>query len=192
MERAGKVDGKKWAILFAAFAVAIVGLVIAIVIILIVRNNTNNGNQNTSNTQKQELTEQEIKEEKLQIANSDYTVINEAITKVVEVMNEPEENDIISLYEYYIGETNSEYLKAMLQSDLLLILMGYDKDNTRGDELVEEAKVVDGVLETPNSAALIVNIAYAYGKTDLAKEYEEIMHQREIDSGYDINAETEG
>lgn len=201
MEKVGKVSnvGKKpakklttktkWIILFSSFGVVIMGLVVAIVVVLVTRNNNIEDN---SCKPAGEMTEKEIRERALAVAESDYTVIYEAINKVIQSMQEPTEEDVVPLYEYYIGETESEYAKAMLQSDLLLTLMGYDTENTDGDRLIEEAQVVDDVLKTPNSAALIMNLAQAYGKVELYNQYEEIMIQREIESGYDIEAETEG
>lgn len=179
----------KWIILFSGFGVLIVGLVIAIVVVAATRTTSV---EDDSCKPVGEMTEQEIIDRALAVAESDYSVIYEAINEVIQSMQEPTEEDIVSLYEHYIGETESEYAKAMLQSDLLLILMGYDTENVEGDRLIEEAQIVDEVLKTPNSAALIMNLAQAYGRTELYDRYEEIMIQREIDKGYDIETETEG
>lgn len=184
------VEKKKWVILFASLGIAIIGLVIAIAVVAIVKNNTRTGDD--SNTSTGEMTEAERKKKFLKEAEDDYMAVSEAINKVVSYIEVPDQSELISTYEYYIGQAESEYAKAMLQSDLLLILMGYDTDKIKGDELIDEAKAVDEILGTPNSAALIMNLASAYDKTELYEEYEKILIQREIDSGYDIEMETEG
>lgn len=66
--------------------------------------------------------------------------------------------------------------------DLYNRRINYITDNTEfgeyADQLIQDTIAIDEIEKSSDSAAQVVNTADAYGKTDIAEKYEQIMNER--------------
>ena len=179
---------KNWlGALFVAI-VLIIGLVVAIVV---VKTRENNESCIVCENAK-EMADKEKRESELEEATSIYASTVNEITKIISRLEPDDIEGAIYTYQYYIDKTDNELAKAMLESLFLQVQMGYDIDNTKGDELIKKAQEIDEKIKTTDSAVLVMNLASNYGKTELYNEYEAILNEREKAEGVDMEMETKG
>ena len=162
---------KAWISIISGLAAVAVILVVAIVAVVVTPKGGDEGEETESIV--------ETPTDKL------LAEINE---KVSELGNE---NDIIDLYQEYIDETTGEEKAAILMARIQQVL-SIDVERVYGDLVIADAIAVDDILQTLDSAGLVINVAASYGDNEVLEEYTEIMNERSEAEGIDEGMETLG
>ena len=71
-------------------------------------------------------------------------------------------------------------------------VLSIDVERVYGDLVIADAIAVDDILQTLDSAGLVINVAASYGDNEVLEEYTEIMNERSEAEGIDEGMETLG
>ena len=188
------VNKRFWIIVFSAIGVVIVGLIIAIIVVSINRNSSEDplakdpsqaedsgdGSENPDDSD-------EPSEEETLYQEISYT-IRDALTEI----DAEDSEQIFAIYKEHIDDTSDVRVKAMIEIDYYGVVMAYDENKERGNEVLDRLTKIDEGLKTISSAASVMNAADYYGNTDLYNQYNAILIDREKAAGIDLDMETEG
>ena len=188
MERADEkpLNKKNWVILFSVFGVAIVGLVIAIVVILIARNNKP---EEEIDPHQNEM-EIEIKEKSE--AEEEYEKTMNFINIELGDTNAEDIDEISRVYGYYIDHMSNQEARAMMEVDYYQMLMIYDTNKEKKQEILSSLIRIDGEVQTLNSAATVINAAGYYDDNAIYNKYNQILLERAEMEGLDPSVEADG
>ncbi|MBO7657426.1 hypothetical protein J6S55_02195 [Candidatus Saccharibacteria bacterium] len=156
-------------IVLGVFGVLIVGLVIAIAIVKSLPKKVEEIADDEPVGVGQ-ISSAEIKE---------YTGYYEAISAELSKIYADDEQGMLDVYQRYINNTEDEKVKAMLEMDYYNIVMAYDTDKTKAEEVVAKAIEIDDVLKTIDSGVFVLNVASNYGNEDLVRQYDSILNERQ-------------
>jgi Na+-transporting methylmalonyl-CoA/oxaloacetate decarboxylase gamma subunit len=181
----------KWIILFSTFGVVIVGLVIAIVVVLVTRGLSAAEEAAKQKEAEQAETQEYTPKEKTE-GEKIYEEVSTNINSKLDDVYAGDQEEIFSVYEEYINLTTNEEAKALLQLDYYQMVMLYDFNREKGQEVLDNLVKIDDSLKGVNSAATILNAAEYYGDTGLYERYASILIEREKTEGIDLDLETAG
>lgn len=97
----------------------------------------------------------------------------------------------VGFYQEYIDETEGA-VKAGLLKARLEYMMSEDLEGEFACQCLNDAVAIDDIEQTVESARLVISVASAYGYKDSMNEYTEILYQRQVENGDDVEMETIG
>lgn len=179
------VNKKKWAILFSVLGVIILGLIIAIVVILIVRNNTPSVADET-NEPVEYVPKEQTEGEQI------YEQVMASISSKLDDVYADDTEEIFAIYDEYMELVQNEEAKALLTLDYYQLVMLYDTNKEKKQEVLNTLIKTDSFLKGLDSAASVINAASYYGEDDLVEEYNRIMVERGKAEGINIGTGSDG
>ena len=86
-------------------------------------------------------------------------------------------DDAIVFFQQRIDKADDK-AKVDLYNRRINYITDYTEFGEYADQLIQDTIAIDEIEKTSDSAAQVVNTADAYGKTDIAEEYQRIMNER--------------
>lgn len=167
-------------VLLACMGVAIVGLVVAIVVVAV---NRNNGKNDDGAEDGEVVYASPIYES--------YDQLAEEFAGALLEMEDPTTQQILDLYQTYLGRTDNEEVKAMLLVDYYMIMMSGDSDVARKTEVLDGLVAADRVVKSVKSASAVAVAAKYYDDTELMAYYQALADARAFGDD-DANENEEG
>lgn len=179
------VDKKKWVILFSILGVMILGLIIAIVVILIVRNNnpvaSDEPNEPVEYVPKEQTEGEQIHEQ-----------VMASISSKLDDVYADDTEEIFAIYDEYMELVQNAEAKALLTLDYYQLIMLYDTNKEKKQEVLTTLIRTDSFLKGLDSAASVINAASYYEDDALVEEYNNIMIERGKAEGINIGTGSDG
>ncbi len=108
----------------------------------------------------------------------------------IDTIGNPTVEQIVDIYQKYIDSTDNLKLKVDLLRSRIISVQEIDLYYGGGELMINDAIAIDDILQSIDSAVGVINVANTYGNNELSSRYGDILKNRQIKQGINVNMET--